>query len=92
MARTDQARELEAVLREALDGLADAVVVTHRGRLMTVAALVPHEHFDVAAERVTTHTGGPVPVVGRSERPGRRIALSTRSNQQNQAVQRQSMS
>ena len=51
MARTDQARELETALRGVLGGLVDAIVITQRGSLMTVAALVLHERFDIAAER-----------------------------------------
>lgn len=54
MARTDQARGLETTLRQALDGLADAIVIAQRGGLMTVAALVLHERFDIAAERTRT--------------------------------------
>jgi hypothetical protein len=48
----DQARELRTVVKHALDGLADSVVVTHRGNLTAVAALVPHNQAGIAAERL----------------------------------------
>lgn len=53
-ARETQVRELEAAVRQTLNNLADAVVVAHRGSLMTVAALLLNEHFGVAVERLTS--------------------------------------
>lgn len=47
-----QVRELETAIRHTLNNLADAVVVTRREDLMTVAALLLNERFACAVERL----------------------------------------
>lgn len=51
--REARVRELETAVRHTLDDLADAVVVTRRGSLVMVAALLLSERFAVAAERLS---------------------------------------
>jgi hypothetical protein len=51
-AHETQVRELETAVRHTLNNLADAVIISHRGGLMTVAALLLNERYAIAVERL----------------------------------------